>query len=457
MNSKKLIKYLSAIILILILSYFTTFYLAPYLEARLLIYRMNKLDQATKSALSLIDKSIPSTDSMKEVSRRIGNITEEIKKVLEPYTAHFQEHGFLKFLENTHRPPEYSKTTYCFYSPPSPPSLEEVQNWLKPLNAEQLLENIKDYSWKYKPNYERKFHKGGEFYAYADYLKTKSPGLLHPKIFYREKLYRYIDKIQNSKQVLEPTNTETEQFLEDNSRFLTSVPLVLDLIIPQVKHKIFEQDTEEILQSFEQMISSLGACEHGYDMNLQDLVARNECYRHVERWQGPYVSSNMLTKLEKSQFLGSVEIKEEKLPESMKYSIEISEQGEDGYLKSNKKTKDVLVNFNDVFSAQSQPLPPETLKSISQNKNPFDNIDELFTSARIVPNFKDGKPFGLKFGAVKIGSVWEKIGFKAGDIWASINGQTVSLHSLGLLKSKKLEFGVMREGKVLTLRYSGKP
>jgi len=50
------------------------------------------------------------------------------------------------------------------------------------------------------------------------------------------------------------------------------------------------------------------------------------------------------------------------------------------------------------------------------------NINEVFTQARAVPFFEDGKTVGFRVFAIKPGSVFEKIGLKNGDVVQRVNG-----------------------------------
>jgi general secretion pathway protein C len=50
------------------------------------------------------------------------------------------------------------------------------------------------------------------------------------------------------------------------------------------------------------------------------------------------------------------------------------------------------------------------------------NINEVFTQARAVPYFEDGKTVGFRVFAIKPGSVFEKIGLQNGDVIKSVNG-----------------------------------
>ncbi len=50
------------------------------------------------------------------------------------------------------------------------------------------------------------------------------------------------------------------------------------------------------------------------------------------------------------------------------------------------------------------------------------NINQVFTQARAVPFFVDGKTVGFRVFAIKPGSVFEKIGLQNGDVIKSVNG-----------------------------------
>ncbi len=51
-----------------------------------------------------------------------------------------------------------------------------------------------------------------------------------------------------------------------------------------------------------------------------------------------------------------------------------------------------------------------------------ENMNEVFTQARAVPHFEDGKTTGFRVFAIKPGSVFEKVGLQNGDIVQRVNG-----------------------------------
>ncbi|MBI1821538.1 MAG: hypothetical protein HY036_02270 [Nitrospirae bacterium] len=52
----------------------------------------------------------------------------------------------------------------------------------------------------------------------------------------------------------------------------------------------------------------------------------------------------------------------------------------------------------------------------------LDNLNQLLTQARVIPNFSDGKPDGFRVFAIVPDSFYEKIGLKNGDVLERVNG-----------------------------------
>lgn len=55
------------------------------------------------------------------------------------------------------------------------------------------------------------------------------------------------------------------------------------------------------------------------------------------------------------------------------------------------------------------------------------HLDKLYTDARAVPYYIDGKPNGFKLLSVKRGSFFDKLGLRRGDILKSINGKVLEI------------------------------
>ena len=71
----------------------------------------------------------------------------------------------------------------------------------------------------------------------------------------------------------------------------------------------------------------------------------------------------------------------------------------------------------------------------------LENLPLLLTQARAVPYFKEGRAVGLRMFAIKTGSLYEKLGFKNGDILKTINGQSLGdiSQALKLIETLKQE------------------
>lgn len=86
------------------------------------------------------------------------------------------------------------------------------------------------------------------------------------------------------------------------------------------------------------------------------------------------------------------------------------------------------------------------------------NLDKLYSDVRIVPNYKDGKPSGMKVLSIKPGSLPSKLGIRRGDILSKVNGQELDMKRgmelFSTMKdSKNFSLEVERGGKNQTLEY----
>ncbi len=86
------------------------------------------------------------------------------------------------------------------------------------------------------------------------------------------------------------------------------------------------------------------------------------------------------------------------------------------------------------------------------------NLDKLYSEVRIVPNYKDGKPSGMKVLSIKPGSLVSKLRIQRGDVLEKINGQDLDMRTgmqmFNTMKdSKNFSLEVERGGKDQTLEY----
>lgn len=88
------------------------------------------------------------------------------------------------------------------------------------------------------------------------------------------------------------------------------------------------------------------------------------------------------------------------------------------------------------------------------------NLNEIATTARIVPSFKNGAANGFKLFSIRPGSLYSAIGVQNGDVITRINGFDMNspdkaLEIYGRLKdAKNVEIDIERRGQVIKKRYS---
>lgn len=88
----------------------------------------------------------------------------------------------------------------------------------------------------------------------------------------------------------------------------------------------------------------------------------------------------------------------------------------------------------------------------------LNNINQLFTEIRAVPNWENGKVNGMKVLSIKPGSVFAKLGLKRGDILSRINGIELDVKQgfdtfTKLKDQKAFTLDLVRGGKTETIEY----
>ena len=92
-------------------------------------------------------------------------------------------------------------------------------------------------------------------------------------------------------------------------------------------------------------------------------------------------------------------------------------------------------------------------------ENALNNINQLMTQIRVVPNFQDGKANGFKVFAIKPKSIFAKIGLKNGDVIQKINDMDITspdraFQAFQELKDEKsLSVELLRRGGPISLHY----
>ena len=101
----------------------------------------------------------------------------------------------------------------------------------------------------------------------------------------------------------------------------------------------------------------------------------------------------------------------------------------------------------------------EYLIDETEVENAMENINQLITQIRVVPNFQDGKANGFKVFAIKPNSIFSKIGLKNGDVIQSVNDRNINSPDKAFaafqdLKSEKsLAVEILRRGSKKSLHY----
>jgi general secretion pathway protein C len=112
--------------------------------------------------------------------------------------------------------------------------------------------------------------------------------------------------------------------------------------------------------------------------------------------------------------------------------------------------------------------PSDSVKKVSENEflideseveNSLNNINQLMTQIRVVPNFQDGQTNGFKVFAIKPQSIFSKIGLQNGDVIQRINDQEITtpdkaFQAFNVLRNEKsLSVEILRRGSKKSLSY----
>ncbi len=161
-----------------------------------------------------------------------------------------------------------------------------------------------------------------------------------------------------------------------------------------------------------------------------------------------------------------------KLTKVMKDRIEFIHNGRLEYaeLEDFTSKKNVFASAEEVFGKGKETskdkekptdTPAEGGKIVLDQKEideALQNLDKLYSDVRIVPNFKDGKPDGMKVLSIRPGSLASKLSIRRGDVLTRLNGQDLDIKRgmelFGTMKdSKNFSLEVERGGRNQTLEY----
>lgn len=91
----------------------------------------------------------------------------------------------------------------------------------------------------------------------------------------------------------------------------------------------------------------------------------------------------------------------------------------------------------------------------------LENLNEVLTQARCVPNFEGGRPAGYRCFQIVPGSIYDKLGMKDNDVIVAINGEPISdpskaftmLTELKNSNTRSIELTLNRNGRILNMNY----
>jgi len=109
-------------------------------------------------------------------------------------------------------------------------------------------------------------------------------------------------------------------------------------------------------------------------------------------------------------------------------------------------------------SEEASPAGGKIVLDQKEVDDALQNLDKLYSEVRIVPNFQDGKPDGMKVLSIKPGGLASKLGIRRGDVLKNVNGQELDIKRgmelfSSMKDSKNFSLDVVRGGKNQTLEY----
>jgi general secretion pathway protein C len=142
----------------------------------------------------------------------------------------------------------------------------------------------------------------------------------------------------------------------------------------------------------------------------------------------------------------------------LREKVVLNVNGKDEILKI-EKDREGPKNFN----TQATAVRPERSQNInvrrSQMESAVKDVNNLMKEIRIRPNFRNGKPDGLRLTGIRPNSIFYNMGLKSGDILTGANGKPIeSVEDVfklyqNLQSSSKVELQIKRRGQLKTIDY----
>ncbi len=157
---------------------------------------------------------------------------------------------------------------------------------------------------------------------------------------------------------------------------------------------------------------------------------RGTVYR--ERGNSVAIIEDLKTRKQDLYHVGDIILGEAKLIAVSRNKVYLERNGNQEILEVYEKTEERASErlARRPPARRSMPTGPG-IKRLSANRyqipqedliDAFENMNELLTQVRVVPNFKDGVPDGFKLLSIKRGSVIHRAGLRNGDIVKRVNG-----------------------------------
>jgi len=107
---------------------------------------------------------------------------------------------------------------------------------------------------------------------------------------------------------------------------------------------------------------------------------------------------------------------------------------------------------------QAQYRKKRTLKRFELDRQ-IKNLPKLLSEAKVVPYFRGGKVDGFVIGDIVVGSLYEKLGLKNGDVIHKVNGEVLTSVAQGIALYQRLQHAgaidleLERHGVILPIHY----
>ena len=157
---------------------------------------------------------------------------------------------------------------------------------------------------------------------------------------------------------------------------------------------------------------------------------RGTVYR--EKGNSVAIIEDLKTRKQDLYHVGDMISGEAKLIAVSRNKVYLERDGKQEILEIYEKTEEKAGGKPERRPPARRPFPTGTgIKRVSADryrisqeelKDAFENMNQLLTQVRVVPNFRDGEPDGFKLESIKRGSLIHRAGLRDGDIVKRVNG-----------------------------------